>query len=192
MKVNNSGKVLEFKAKDEDEVVEETIVIGDTPQCVPPDTEVPLVFVYGTLKRGHGNHRLLRDSEFIQRLSLASQFYMINMGGFPAIICDNDILNPHKPKTFKPTGVIGELYRVPASDMKYLDALEGHPEFYTRDILNVYGLKEQAWYYKLPPHYLLDRTTHRPHPNINSLLMPEGVWHPDEDESKWLEARKSR
>jgi len=181
------GKVLEFKQPQDKEIVEETIVLGERPPCVPPDDTVPLVFVYGTLKQGHGNHRLLRDSEFIRRLSLAAQFYMINMGGFPALICDNDIISVYKPKTFKPSTVSGELYRVPVSDMKYLDALEGHPDFYQRDVLNVWPLKEQAYYYKLPPHYLLDRTTHRPLPNIDRLLMPEGVWKPTEDETKWLE-----
>ena len=68
------------------------------------------VFVYGTLKRGHGNHVLLRGSDF---------------------------LGPSFSKSPGTTRVIGELYNVDELTLNHLDMLEGHPTWYKREQINV-------------------------------------------------------
>ena len=85
------------------------------------------VFVYGTLKRGYGNHRVI--SPFVttepQQQTLRG-FKMIDLGAFPAIIPDEGN-----------RGVIhGEVYDVPDEALGPLDTLEGYPILYNRTTVN--------------------------------------------------------
>ena len=103
------------------------------------------LFVYGTLKRGFGNHRLLATSEFIGRavtveprpLVIAGLPFMINAPGAG--------LN-----------VRGECYKVDLNTWPLLDRLEGHPNWYKRDLIKVkiYDNGEfviqDCWCYMLP------------------------------------------
>ena len=43
------------------------------------------VFVYGTLKEGFGNNRLLKDSQKISEDAVEG-FVMYHMGGFPGVV----------------------------------------------------------------------------------------------------------
>jgi gamma-glutamylcyclotransferase (GGCT)/AIG2-like uncharacterized protein YtfP len=85
-----------------------------------------VVFVYGTLKEGYGNHRYhLGDGRgtFLGYGVTKKKFRMLD-GGFPVVInYETDI----------PEGrVQGEVYGVYADTMADLDALEGYPDMYTR------------------------------------------------------------
>lgn len=82
-----------------------------------------VLFVYGSLKRGFGNHRLLENlrAKFLGEAKSEPVFTMYSLGGFPGIIRNGD------------TPVSGELYEVPSSGMSDLDMLEGHPNFYRRE-----------------------------------------------------------
>lgn len=85
-----------------------------------------LLFVYGTLKQGFGNNRVMRaskdadgkaigDSVFLCEASLPG-YEMYSLGGFPAIVPTED----------KNSVVIGELWRVvSANQWRNIDALEG-------------------------------------------------------------------
>ena len=96
------------------------------------------VFVYGTLKRGQGNHAVLgEDAVFVEEATV--QGYGLTPGGaYPyAIPCQN-----MKAK--------GEVYAVPESQMPRLDGLEGFPDHYTRDAVDVRlrcGMHVTAWIY---------------------------------------------
>ena len=72
-----------------------------------------LVFVYGTLKKGRGNHGLLRDAEYIGQFStIDNKWGLIELGAFPGMIpADNN--------------VVGEVYRVSKETLASLDRLEG-------------------------------------------------------------------
>ena len=71
------------------------------------------VFVYGTLKEGFGNHRVLRDSRKLCDATIEG-FDMISLGAFPGIITGSDT-------------IYGEVYEVTdTSVMRGLDSLEGH------------------------------------------------------------------
>lgn len=71
------------------------------------------VFVYGTLRRGHGNHRLLTTSEYIG-VAVLEGYRMVSLGGFPAIF-----------KGEKDDVVMGEVYYVTQPVLNDLDRLEG-------------------------------------------------------------------
>ena len=77
------------------------------------------IFVYGTLKRGFGNNVLLRDSEFLCEGKLSKEYSMY-VGGIPYVVHE------------KGKGVVGELWEVDDNALFYVDALEGHPNWYKR------------------------------------------------------------
>lgn len=109
------------------------------------------VFVYGTLKQGFGNHRLLRNSKFLGKAETQPIFTMISLGAFPAVLVDGDV------------AIKGEVYEVDENTMQQLDWLEGHPNFYRR--IQVSTTLGPAWMYTIPS----DRS--REHSRI-----PSGFW----------------
>ena len=84
-----------------------------------------LIWVYGTLKRNHGNHQLLEASTFLGKATSEPVFTMLHLGGFPGIIRGGE------------TPISGELYEVDDDTLKRLDRLEGHPNFYRREPITV-------------------------------------------------------
>ena len=100
------------------------------------------VFVYGSLKRGFGNHRCLEGAEFIGP-GILDNAKMLNLGAFPGLV----------PAT---TGeIFGEIYKITPTILVRLDRLEGHPHFYCREIKPIFEGFEQnspcfeAWVYYL-------------------------------------------
>lgn len=88
----------------------------------------PYVVVYGTLKEGHSNHRLLKGCPFM---------------GVGKVYGDRT-LNDTYPPTFCHTEgesyipFEGELYQVTARDLQWLDDLEGHPHGWYRTQVDVH------------------------------------------------------
>ena len=84
------------------------------------------IFVYGTLKRGCHNHRLMQQEgvEFVREawLPFARIYGYQPVGGVPFVKLDKDA----------PGSVKGEVYSVPAAALVRLDRLEGHPHSYRR------------------------------------------------------------
>lgn len=109
--------------------------IEATPKA-PPTFKV---FVYGSLKRGFGNHGLLQQdgADFVREAKTRPGFTMYSLGGFPGIIRTGE-------------GVIsGEVFSVNERVLRHLDRLEGHPSFYRReDIILEDG--EEVMGYVLP------------------------------------------
>lgn len=102
------------------------------------------VFVYGTLKRGHGNHRQLEDATFLGEATTVER-YALHVDGLPMV----DRNNPVSP-------IHGELYLVDRATFADLDRLEGHPIFYRRQLTRVAlveGPERAAWmYFAVHPH----------------------------------------
>ena len=93
------------------------------------------VFVYGTLKQGHGNNRLLEGSLFCGKAITNNTFKMYD-GGFPYVVDDNTIGGNYP--------VIGEVYEVDDATLKRLDGLEGVAyDHYQRIITDV--LFNEEW-----------------------------------------------
>ena len=92
-----------------------------------------LVAVYGTLRKGFSNHRLLSDAVFIGYDHTLPEWDMVSLGGFPAL---------YKGGV---TSVTIEVYEVTEAEFKDTDRLEGYPSFYNRELIHTaYG---QAWIY---------------------------------------------
>lgn len=75
------------------------------------------VAVYGSLRKGMGNHRIISDNEYVTQTTLSGGYRMVSLGGFPGVM-ETD--NPQSP-------IIVEVYRVTErSNMQRLDSLEGY------------------------------------------------------------------
>lgn len=93
------------------------------------------VAVYGSLKKGRGNHRLLEDSTYIGATRTAPEWTMYSMYAFPGIVPDGD------------TPILIEVYDVGEHTFSRLDMLEGYPSFYNRRQIDTeFG---EAWIYYL-------------------------------------------
>lgn len=91
-----------------------------------------MLFVYGTLKRGEGNHYHLEKAVFIGEDSI--QGVLFDLGPFPAAV---DLLSVPPHIRSRATGRInGEVYEVTNEIITRLDRLEGHPTFYRRDVVD--------------------------------------------------------
>lgn len=73
-----------------------------------------LLFVYGTLKRGFGNHHLLAHSAFVGECRTAGHYRLVVFAGYPALVGDGDV------------AIHGELYSVDARTLENLDVFEGN------------------------------------------------------------------
>mgnify|MGYP003139024103 FL=1 len=96
-----------------------------------------LVFVYGTLRKGHGNHVLLKNSEFVDA-GLTKKKYAMYANGIPFVSDDEEV-----------SSIFGELYKVSSHTLRMIDLLEGHPSWYERKKITVIGGKKRykAWLY---------------------------------------------
>lgn len=91
-----------------------------------------LVAVYGSLRAGLGNHRLLTKATLVVPSQRVAGFDMYSMGGFPFI-------------THGSGEITIEVYAVTEPEMRSLDRLEGYPSFYNRELIETQaGL---AWIY---------------------------------------------
>lgn len=97
-----------------------------------------LMAVYGTLRKGQGNHRFMSNSKFIGYGVLKGWEFCVGR------------------LTIKNTGngfVIVEVYDVPESDVPAIDRLEGYPYIYNREEVDVIipgvGVVK-AWVYYIP------------------------------------------
>lgn len=91
------------------------------------------VAVYGSLKKGFGNHRLLRHSTYLGE-EWVEGWTMYHLGGFPAVA-----------ETENYDVVKVEVYLVDDETLGRLDGLEGYPHFYNRkEIETNWG---DAWIY---------------------------------------------
>lgn len=79
------------------------------------------VFVYGTLKKGFGNHRLLSGAVFVGEAVTVNN-YALYVSGIPYAYKEETISKIH-----------GELYLVDRETLQSLDMLEGHPDWYRRE-----------------------------------------------------------
>jgi len=104
-------------------------------------TEESLVFVYGTLKRGFGNHHLLSESRFVGQ-AVTKEKYSLYEAGIPFVIENEPVSH-----------ISGEVYAVDEKTLARLDCLEGHPDWYCRKSVDVSvntsqgGQMLEAWIY---------------------------------------------
>ena len=101
-----------------------------------------LVFVYGTLRRGEENHRLVAGTRMLGNMVTAKIYTMFDLGEYPAVI------------QYGKSAIVGEVYDISGEILAMLDELEECPDYYQRlHIDTPYG---KAWMYvlsRLPDAY---------------------------------------
>jgi gamma-glutamylaminecyclotransferase len=95
-----------------------------------------LVFVYGSLKAGFHNHRVLKNSEFLGNYRTQNKYEMVSFGSFPAVL-------KNSPKHY----ITGELYSVDGDVFDDLDTLEGEGYLYKRELIRLKGSTDKVWMY---------------------------------------------
>ena len=79
------------------------------------------VFVYGSLKKGFGNHGFLSQSEFLgEAVTVESRFKMVSLGSFPGVYDTGS------------DKIKGEIYSINQYTLRNLDRLESEGSFYSR------------------------------------------------------------
>ncbi len=124
------------------------------------DLKFPIrLFVYGTLKRGFGNNRYLKDCNFSKRASAYG--ILLDLGGYPGFL----------PCT---TGSVvgGEVWEIPNKEaLDAIDGLEGHPHHYTRTKILIVGA-EEVWTYVYTRYYTAMEAGLKGH----WQMIPSGEW----------------
>ncbi len=99
------------------------------------------VIVYGSLKKGFYNHKLLKDEGaiFIDNFISEPIYSMYSLGWYPAVVEGGD------------TPIFGEVYEI--GDFTKLDKLEGHPKWYRRELIKTHVGDSWMYLFKniLPP-----------------------------------------
>jgi gamma-glutamylaminecyclotransferase len=95
-----------------------------------------LLFVYGTLKRGQRNHRLIADQEFIGEAATAPRYRVFDLGPYPGLVRDDT----------SGLAIRGELFAVTDCCLAELDDFEGVPELFVRERIEVEGYEVWAYY----------------------------------------------
>lgn len=83
------------------------------------------VFVYGTLLAGEPNHRVLAGARFSGPARTLPAFELVSLGPYPAMVPGGA------------TAVVGEVYEVDDAGLARLDWLEGYPDLYDRDVIDL-------------------------------------------------------
>lgn len=123
------------------------------------------VFVYGTLKMGHGNNCALGLGKFLGRCYIEGEYRMLDLSWFPGVVRDSS-----RAATCR---VWGEVYLVDEDTLDTLDCIEGHPHFYKRE--KVETPWKNAWCYFLPEEYLTE----------GHLTVTSGMWEPTTEEQEF-------
>ena len=106
-----------------------------------------MVAVYGTLKQGKSNHRLLKGVPFIGAGKTKDKYPMV-VRGLPYLYDEKGVGH----------NVNVEVYECDGVDMNALDSLEGHPTFYERrktDIVLDDGEVMNVWIYFINERFSL-------------------------------------
>jgi gamma-glutamylcyclotransferase (GGCT)/AIG2-like uncharacterized protein YtfP len=87
-----------------------------------------LIAVYGTLRKGFGNHRIIQNAEYKGTFNTEPIYNLHNLGGFPGL------------KNGGNTSVVMEVYAVNDQEADSVDALEGYhpsykPTFYDKEFI---------------------------------------------------------
>jgi gamma-glutamylcyclotransferase (GGCT)/AIG2-like uncharacterized protein YtfP len=140
-----------------------------------PTNDGHMMFVYGSLKFGYGNHDLIRHGNGVfigEAVTVDSDLDMLSMSAFPAVYRGGN----HQ--------IAGEVYAVGNPCLVSLDRLEGNGHFYTREevlvkVHNRFGLgmtdfTVPAWIYMVPAPSEVEtgwRSVYRPNSSAESRVL---------------------
>ena len=96
-----------------------------------------ILFVYGTLKRGLRNHRLIADQVYLGEAATEPRYRVIDLGPYPGLIVDD----------FDGLAVRGELWAVSECCLAELDDFEEVPGPFIRETVAIKGRDEEVFAY---------------------------------------------
>lgn len=80
--------------------------------------------VYGSLRAGMGNNRLIEHAKLLSTEKVSLPFDMIDMGAFPGLIKSEEV-----------NDIDVEIYEVDMPTYQRVERLEGYPSFYDRQLI---------------------------------------------------------
>jgi gamma-glutamylaminecyclotransferase len=95
-----------------------------------------LLFVYGTLKRGGCRHGALAKQRFRGEARTQPLYALHDLGDYPGLL-----------KTETGQEVVGEVYEVDGALLPWLDTVEGAPEWFKLEPIQLRGYSEEVWSY---------------------------------------------
>ena len=120
----------------------------DTSALEPLVKPIHRVFVYGSLRQGSTNHRMLKHGTFVRKDVTAPTFKLLHLGAYPGMV-------PGK------TSVHGEVWDVDPMHRQELDQFEGHPTLFRRQRIPLISGEEVS-------AYLFQRNTPKLFPVVRS------------------------
>ena len=101
------------------------------------------IAVYGTLKQGRGNHDyFLQEANLVSKEAQTVNNYAMYSSGIPYVVKDEQT-----------TQIQCEIYDVDEWELQSIDGLEGHPNWYKREEIDIKledGSTTKAWMYFMP------------------------------------------
>jgi gamma-glutamylaminecyclotransferase len=128
------------------------------------------IFVYGTLRRGHGNWEALlarnEGARFVREALTSPGYEMRSLGGYPAVFAREGAGQ-----------VVGEIFEVDEATLARLDRLEGHPRWYLRQPVALVDREEGVEIYLMRAEHL----------NPRCEVVVDGDWNAqcDRDAARW-------
>ena len=95
-----------------------------------------LLFVYGTLKRDHGANYMLSMADYLGEATTANSYLLLKDINYTYPFLLNIPVQP----------ITGELYELDQTQLDRIDAYEGHPDLFKRQIIPLSDGR-QAWCY---------------------------------------------
>lgn len=84
-----------------------------------------ILCVYGSLRNGFGNNRLLKDSDHLSTETISIPYRMVSLGGFPGLVPSDENHD-----------IVVEVWSVDDATYRNVERLEGFPNFYQKAVVN--------------------------------------------------------
>lgn len=97
----------------------------------------PILFIYGTLKRGHCNNHLLAGQQFLGEACTSPHYRLYDSGPYPCLVEDRQCGR----------SVRGEIWRVDEITLAHLDEFEGVPDLFIRREIQITGMATPVFAY---------------------------------------------
>lgn len=84
-----------------------------------------ILCVYGSLRNGFGNNRLLKESDHLSTETISIPYRMVSLGGFPGLVPSDENHD-----------IVVEVWAVDDSTYRNVEWLESYPNFYQKAVVN--------------------------------------------------------